>query len=109
MDGPTVTFIIFGIVQFLALLGVIWTNKIDTKILAVRLDNMNESFRKVEGVVTELVNQSNRLYLIEDRQLALRKTVDEQVIRFNKYIDKFILDSPDLDRRTGRSEGRSGD
>lgn len=108
MDGPTVSIIIFGTVQALALLGVIWTNKVDTKILAVRLDNMREDFKKVETIVTELVNQSNRLYLVEDRQLALRKTVDEQATRFNRYIDKLILESPDWDRRHERSEDRSG-
>lgn len=87
MDQTAITIIIFGAVQLISIVTTIWSIKTDAKILAVRLDNMQVELVKLSNIVTELVNQSGRILLIEERQLLQGKRMDDLSTRFNYVID----------------------
>lgn len=83
-----ITLIVFGGVQLVSLIGTIWTVRTDAKILGVRVDAIAEEMKKISNILINQAEQSGRINLIEERQLAQGKRLDDVSSRVSRHIDK---------------------
>lgn len=82
-----ITLFIFGAVQLISLGGIIISNKLDTRILGLRVDSLADEMKKLSKVLVNQTEQTGRINLVEERQLAQGKRLDETSARISRHID----------------------
>lgn len=86
--GPIVTLGIFTATQVGSLIWVLASTKRDSNVFRKQLGEMQEELKKVGNVLLTLADFRGELNLVNERQNAQAKRLDEQQSRSTKQIDE---------------------
>lgn len=68
--------------------GFVWAIKSDTRVLRIRIDNVDRQLEKMDNVLVALAENKGRMDRMDDRAVLQGARLDEMTKRLNSWIDR---------------------